>query len=219
VFARAVWAGDAERAFRLGRMGAGCIRLFLRAWAHRDRTLECIARITDLINRDAIAGLPVAFVERFTRDYARRAVRRIDRRLLDPLQAARRRHGVRLGVISSGSRAGIRQALAAAGCELDFVLANDFRLDGDTVEALELSIMSNKAEVLAALLDEQGVGAEEVMYVGDSQPDEACFAQVGWPVVSFLARRKDRRRFARRHGAFVPRRVEDLRRHLRQACS
>ena len=210
---------DFDRAFRLARMGAACFRLFFAAWADRTRMLECITEITRRINREAIRGLPAAFVEAFTRGYARRAAGKIDRRIFEPLREVREAHGVRLAVISSGSRLGIRSALVQAGCAFDFVLANDFRLHGDTVEALELRIMANKADVLADLLAEQGVDAGEAMYIGDSQPDAACFSQVAWPVVSFLARSKEKRRFAEQYGAFVPRVGDDLRRHLARACS
>lgn len=219
LFLRALWQADLDKAFELGRMGVECYRLFYRAWADRGRALECVAAITELINRHAIAGLPVDYVEQFTRRYARRAVGRIDRRLLEPVCEARRRHGCRLAVISSGSRLGIEQALAEAGCPFGIVLANDFRLRGRTVEALELSIMSNKAEVLAALLSREGAEPRKVMYVGDSRPDAACFEQVGWPVVSFMARPSDRRRFAAEYGAFAPASEAELREHLRRACA
>jgi len=219
VFFSSVIDADVPRFLSLMRLGIKCYRLFWRAMWHHDRALEYVEQIMELVNEEVISGLPVGFVEEFTSRYALRMACKLDRRVLEPLREARERFGLRMGVISSGSRRGIERALAAAACGMDFVLANDFRVEGDTVAGLELRIMHNKADVLEDLLRREGLDPRDVMYVGDSRQDEECFQRVGWPVVSFLARKKDKRLFARRCGAFVPADAEDFRRHLSQACS
>lgn len=215
---RAIWNAEIERIVSMSCLGLRCCALFLRAMVHRERGLDYMSRVTETINRGMVAGLSTDSVERFTEWYARWAVRRMDRRLLDPLRAARERHGIRLAVISSGSRVGIRRTLELAGCPFDVVVGNELRFDGDVVASLELSVMANKAEILGELLAGEGIAPDEVMYVGDSRPDEGCFAEVGYPVVSLLAREKDKRRFAERHAAFVPRNGEEFERYLQQAC-
>ena len=216
---RAIWNAEIERIVTMFCLGLRCCALFLKAMVHRDGALEYITQITETINRGIIAGLPADSVDRFTEWYARWAARRLDRRLLGPLWAARRRYGVRLAVISSGSRVGIQRTLERAGCPFDVVVGNEFRFDGDVVASLELSVMANKAEILGELLAREGITRDEVLYVGDSRPDEGCFAEVGYPVVSYLAREKDKLRFGRRHGAFVPRNGEEFARHLQRACT
>ena len=219
VFFRALVEGDVARCLSLMRVGVKCYRLFWRAMWHHDRALDYIEQITELINEGVISGLGLRFVDEFTARYARRTARKLDGRILGPMREARERFGLRVGVISSGSRRGIERAMAEAGCGADFVLANDFIVASGAVAGLALRIMRNKADVLDDLLAREGLDPADVMYVGDSRHDEECLRRVGWPVVSFLARKKDKPLFARRCGAFVPEKADDFRRHLFEACS
>jgi len=208
--------GDIRRMGEMTILGAQCYWLYFAARLHPRRTLDYIARVIGLVNRRVIRGLPRAELEDFTRRYARRVRRKLDRRLLEPLRDFRAAAGVPLGVISSGCRIGVEAVLAEAGWPFDFIVANEFRTAGEVCEAFEFSLTDNKAAVLGEVLARRGVDPRHVMYVGDSEQDEECFRLVGMPVVSFFARRRMKERFARQYGAFVPADRADFERHLRQ---
>ena len=160
----------------------------------------------------------MARVREFTRIYARRAAAQVDRRLLRPLARARARYGVRLAALSSGSRRGVAASLARAGCPFDRVEANDFVVADGRVVRLELSVLHNKLEVLGCLMAAQRVTPAETMFLGDSAADAECLDHVRWPVVSMMARNREKRRFAAEHGALAPADEEEFWRHIRAAC-
>jgi len=203
-FWRAVRRADGRKARRLIRLGTRCVGLYWAARRQPDRATEHIARVVELLNPAVFAGLGRGDLEAHTRRYARRVRRSLDLRLLRPLGDAASRAGAAVGVISSACGSAVEAALAAAGFPLDFVLANEFRMDGDVVASFDFAIAENKLEVLAAFLAERGIDPDDVMYVGDSPQDEACLRHVGMPVVSFWATAAHKRRFARTCGAFVP---------------
>ena len=216
-FRRAVLRGRLRQAARLMARGVRCLGHYRAARKHPDRTLEHIGRIIELLNPLAFAGLHRHELAAYVARYARRIQPLLDRRLLDPIAEVARPAGVAFGVVSSGCRRGIEAALAGAGLRADFVLANDFRMDGDVTAGFDFAIGHNKRELLADLLARRGVDPAEVMYIGDSPQDAACLALVGLPVVSFFAAPAAREHLAREHRAFAPPDPPAFAAHLREA--
>ncbi len=217
-FRRALWRGNVRKLARLTAHAVRCHRLYRAAKRDPDRAIECIARIVDLLNRDVFAGLSRAELERYVRRYARKIRRRLDARLLEPLQAVAAEAGIPIGVLSAGCREAIEAALDAAGYRFDFVAANAFSMEGGVTTSLHFAVADNKLALLTALLAERNIDPAEVMYIGDSPPDEPCFQAVGMPVVSFWARDTHKARFRQSCGAFVPADQADFDRHLRTAA-
>ena len=217
-FWRAVRRADGRKARRLIRQGTRCVGLYWAARRDPQRATEHVARVVDLLNGDVFAGLGRAELEAHTRRYARRVRRSLDLRLLEPLAEVASRTGAAMGVISSACGSAVEAALSAAGFPLDFVLANEFRMDGDVVASFDFAIAENKLDVLAGFLAERGIDPDDVMYVGDSPQDEACLRHVGMPVVSFWAAPAHKERFARTCGAFVPADRAAFEEYLRSAA-
>jgi phosphoserine phosphatase len=218
-FFQAVRRADARKAARLGALGVRCYRQYLLARRDPQHVPRYIARIVGLLDADVFSGLTREDVTTYARGYARRIQRGLDRRLLEPLRALRAEVGVPLGVISAGCRAGIEAALAEAGAAFDFVIANEFRWAGDVTAGFEFRIADDKHERLDRFLAGAGIDPADVMYIGDSPQDEACFDLVGLPVLSFRATEEHKRRFARDCGAFAPASRAEFEAYLRQAAS
>lgn len=214
VFTHSLVRGQFRRTLRLVNLAQKCYRLLRRARRDRTRTLRYVATVTRLMNRYALRGLSEPFVARYIDGYARRSAPRLDTRLLEPIREVRQACGVRVGIISSGCLSGIRQTLAQAGYQVDFILANDFRYEGGVVDKFRLTVMKNKAALLDSALAELGVTPQETMYIGDSLQDEECFHRVAWPVTSFWTRPQERERFRTCCGAFTPQDMDDFRRYL-----
>lgn len=214
-FLRAVRRRQIGRVASLGFMAVRCFRRYFAAKLFPMRAPKYIGKTVDVINEKVFRGTPRGELDAYVAEYARRIQPRLERRLLDPLQRAREQFGVPLGIVSLGCRPGIAAALDVAGCPVDFVLANDFEMDGDVVDGFRFEITDNKADVLAEYLAEREIDPADVMYIGDSPQDEGCLKLVGIPVLSFWATDEHKRQFARDHRAFVPETATDFERHVR----
>lgn len=213
-FARSLLRGEVRRTIRLVDLAQKCYRLLYKARKDRARTPTYVALVTALMNRYALRGLPASFVEHYVESYARRASRRLDHRLLDPIDEVRRHRGVRVGILSSGCHSGIRRTLELAGHEVDFILANEFVYRDGEVDHFRITVMRNKLPLLERALRELEVTPEQTLYVGDSLQDEQCFQRVAYPVTSFWTRPEERERFRAGCGAFCPASEDDFRRYL-----
>ena len=214
-FFRAVRRMQIGRVASLGFMALRCYRRYFAAKLYPAHAPTYIGKTVDVINEKVFRGTPCEELNAYVAEYARRIQPRLERRLLEPLRRAREQFGVPLGIVSLGCRPGIAAALDLAGCPFDFVLANDFEMDGDVVEGFRFEINENKADVLSEYLTSQDIDPADVMYIGDSPQDEGCLQLVGMPVLSFWATDEHKRRFARDHRAFVPRTVVDFEGHIR----
>ena len=214
---RSLWPLRVRKAASIAVAGVRCYAAYLRARFRPQGTLRQIGRIIELLNGPVFAGISAAELEAYTVQYGYRVRSGLDWRLLDPLRAIHDETRVPLGVISSGCRRGIAAALSEAGCEFDFILANDFRMDGEAVGAFEFTLTDNKWEILRGVLAERGIDPRDVMYIGDSEQDAACMENVGFPVLSFWARPAVKEQFARQYGAFAPADEEAFEQHVRAA--
>ncbi len=213
-FFRAVRRMQIGRVASLGFMALRCYRRYFAAKLFPAHAPKYIGKTVDVINEKVFRGTPRGEMDAYVAAYARRIQPRLERRLLDPLRRAREEFGIPLGIVSLGCRPGIAAALEVAGCPFDFVLANDFEMDGDTVEGFRFEINENKADVLGDYLADQDIDPADVMYIGDSPQDEGCLQLVDMPVLSFWATDEHKRQFARDHKAFVPRTVADFEQYL-----
>jgi len=177
-----------------------------------------ITRVVELLNPLVFRGLSRRELDDYTHAYARRAQPMLDPRLVAPLEIARERFDLPVGVISSGCRSGIEATMAMAGYGVDFICANDFWWDGDKTGGFRFNLTDNKRELLDLVLAEHDVDPADVMYIGDGPLDAECFGRIGWPVVSFFASHHHRARFAREYGAFAPTTQAEFQRRLFDAC-
>jgi beta-phosphoglucomutase-like phosphatase (HAD superfamily) len=201
---RAAVRADVLKLCRLAGAGTCCLRQYLIARRDRRHVPKYITRIVALLNRDVCSGIARGDLDAYVQQYARRVQPRLDERLLGPLKALRAETSVPIGVMSSACRRGIEAALDVAGLRPDFIVANDFRMEGDVTAGFEFAVAENKGELLRQLLAERNVRPADVMYIGDSPQDEMCFRLVGMPVMSFLATEVHRRGFGADCQAFAP---------------
>ena len=178
-----------------------------------------ITRVVELLNPLVFRGLTQQELEDYTAAYARRAQPMLDPRMVAPLELARQRFSLRVGVMSSGCRSGIEATMNMAGYPVDFICANDFWWDGDRTGGFRFNLTDNKLELLDLVLAEHKVDPADVMYIGDGPMDAECFGRVGWPVASFFASHRQKSQFAREYGAFVPTSQADFQKHLFAACA
>jgi len=202
---------------RLAMCGLRCFGHYLVARRRPRQVPYHIGRIMRHLNRDVLRGLSAEELAAYAARYARRIQPRLDRRLLDPLMAARAESQIMLGVLSSGCREGIVAALAETGAECDVVAANTFTMDADVTVAFKFALTDDKHEALAGMLAERNIPPGAVMFIGDSPQDEHCLCGVGYPVVSFFADDSRKQQLARDCGAFIPVDQAHFERHLREA--
>ena len=218
---RAVKRAIASRSLRalssLAKAGLGCFGEYLSARGRSDKTLVYIARLVETLNPHVFTGISRTELNDYAARYAHQIQPRLDMRLIEPLRAFHNETNTPIAIISSGCREGIVPALAIDGLAVERVVANTFLFDGERTTGFRFDIHNNKADLLKTLLDEMQIDPAEVMYLGDSQADETCFAAVGYPVVSFFATPAAQERFARLHHAFVPLSEAHFKTHLRES--
>jgi len=206
---------------RLSRIMVAGLRGYVEYRAARRRPARVphhITRVVELLDPLVFRGLSRQELDDYTHAYARRAQPMLDPRLVAPLELAREKFDLPVGVISSGCRSGIEATMNMAGYPVDFICANDFWWDGDKTAGFRFNLTDNKLQLLDMVLAEHNVDPAEVMYIGDGPLDAECFGRVGWPVVSFFASHRQRARFARELGAFAPSTQAEFQAHLFAAC-
>ncbi len=182
---------------------------------------DFVSRMFAIYNEGIIRGVPVSWIERFVNLHAEKAEtqEQLDRRVLRALRDCKER-GLGTGILSAGFEGGIRATLRAGSCEdcFDFIVADRLHDEDGRAVAFGLNIYRHKREYLERLLDERGLAAQDVAYIGDSDDDEGCFDLVGYPIVALLAEGEFKERCADLYGAFVPLDEADLLRHLCEAA-
>ncbi len=215
---RAIRHGQLGKLFRIMLAGLRGFREYRAALRRPDRVPHHITRVVEMLDPLVFRGLSHPDLNDYTRFYARRAQPMLDARLLAPLELARKRFGLPVGVISSGCRAGIEATTLMANDPVDFICANDFWWDGNRTGGFRFNLTDNKLQLLDMVLAEHDVDPADVMYIGDGPLDAECFGRVGWPVVSLFASHRHRRQFAHAYGAFAPSSQAAFQEHLFAAC-
>ena len=215
---RAIKRGHLRKLFRIMVAGLRGYREYRGALRRPDRVPHHITRVVEMLNPLVFRGLSQEELDDYTRFYARRAQPMLDPRMLAPLELARERFGLPVGVISSGCRSGIEATMSMANYPVDFICANDFWWDGNRTAGFRFNLTDNKLQLLDMVLAEHDVDPADAMYIGDGPLDAECFGRVGWPVVSFFASHRHRARFAREYGAFAPPSQAAFQEHLFSAC-
>ncbi|MCL0065991.1 MG2 domain-containing protein, partial [Dehalococcoidia bacterium] len=173
--------------------------------------LETVKQMHHICNR-VIQGVEIDSITRRVNLYASHASRRLDGRILRPIEEMHRRGG-QAGILSVGYGYGIARILSAGGYGevFDFIEANGLQTNGSRVS--EVSFRTGKSSWLTELLSRLSVPPDKAIYIGDARPDEPCFEIVGYPVVSFLATDDFKQHCARKFGAqCVPESEADLQR-------
>ena len=171
---------------------------------------KLLVEALESINQVAINKLPYDVFNKYLLEYAITARDRLDYRVLRPLMKIRQKHGVLLGIISSGCDVAIMETLKVGGCFFDLVKANYFEHENGKLKAFKLNIYDNKLKVLRAVLEEKTVELSRTVYIGDDWQDEECLRAVQFPVVSFLAPHKIRVAFQEMFNAYAPNSEEEL---------
>ena len=210
VLLQAVKKFNIPKVYILWRIKNKCNNLLLQV----NNGDKYIKDIINILNENIIRDLPLGFLNEYTKKYAKNAVKRLDKRILEPLKRLRLSKGIKLGIISSGYISGIEQTLKNAGYIFDFIKANDFEINGDTLIRFKLDVFNNKKEILKKVLTDYSMNSKETIYIGDDWQDEECFEEVGYPVVSFLAEEKYKKSFSGKFSAFVPEDEDTFREYL-----
>jgi len=215
---RAIKRGHVRKLFRIMLAGFRGYREYRAALRRPDRVPHHISRVVEMLDPLVFRGLSREELDDYTSFYARRAQPMLDPRLLAPLELARERFGLPVGVISSGCRSGIEATMSMANYPVDFIRANHFWWDGDRTGGFRFDLTDNKLQLLDMVLAEHDVDPADVMYIGDGPLDAECFGRVGWAVVSFFASHRHRARFVREYDAFAPPTQAAFQEHLFAAC-
>lgn len=187
-----------------------CEKIFNKRSFSEDYRSGDIEQIIHILNKRVIRKTSARLLEECTEHYAKDGVRRLDRRILNPLKTIQLSKGIILGIISSGYNNGIDQILKNAGYAFDFIKANDFEIHSDRVVQFRLEVFNNKDKILAEFLAEQSIKGSDVIYIGDDEQDECCLRMVGHPIVSFMANKEYKKRFREKFHAFVPKDNDDF---------
>lgn len=175
--------------------------------------LETVRQMHQICN-SVIKGVEIDSITRRVNLYAAGASRRLDERILRPIEEMHRR-GKKTGILSIGYGYGIARILFAGGYGevFDFIEANGLETEGSRVSGLSFRI--DKSDWLTEILSHLSVSPDKTIYIGDAGPDEPCFEIVGYPIVSFLATDDFKRHCARKFGAqCVPESEADLLKYL-----
>ena len=162
---------------------------------------DAIRAVYEEFNRCIADGMPLWFLRNCINEYAQDAAKRLDRRVLDEMKAARS-HGqnsVRAVIIgpSSAYEGGIRQVLSASGDAgvVDRYIANQMEKteDGTRLKGFRLDVLDpeSKKTALEADIQMRGLEPKEVGYMGDNYRDASILHFLaehhGLPMVSLMA--------------------------------
>jgi len=157
--------------------------------SHTD--FNVIETIFELYNKNVIRGISVGKIEKYIEEYAKEAYKRLDKRILIPLQYRyeNKQFSDLIYIISSGYDYGIKTILEKANYNLifDFIIANKLIHNKYESKTFSLEILENKLDVLKDLLEKNSISASNTAYIGDSALDLECLRFVGYPIVSYFA--------------------------------
>ncbi|HEX7475041.1 MAG TPA: haloacid dehalogenase-like hydrolase [Dehalococcoidales bacterium] len=184
---------------------------------HKDLEISRAFEMLRVYDEKVINGVPMSLVRRFVEKYSNRkdVQSKLVYRALRPV-AERHRAGITTGILSAGYGYGIQMILKSAGYSdcFDFYEANLLAESEGKATGFAMKIYKNKAELLLGLLKDRNLDAKRTAYLGDSLDDAGCFEVIGHPIVSFLTPENLKEKFARKYGAFIPRRETELARYL-----
>jgi phosphoglycolate phosphatase-like HAD superfamily hydrolase len=167
----------------------------------------------NIYNKRIIYGTPIAMIHRSINKYAKmqHVQRALDLRILQSIKLCHH-CGKLTGILSAGYKYGIERILTVSGYHQYFDLFQADNLKETNGKAIEfdLSIYKRKHEFLNNLLDNMGIRADKIAYIGDSEDDEGCFEIAGYPILAFYAPNELKKKYAEKFGAFVPESADEL---------
>lgn len=218
------WYGVPIHPAKLLSLAETTVRLWVleRRGRHGKEGDDYVERMYDLFNKSAISGMAVDSIQKSVQEYAKRAKKQVDPRMLRPISEARNM-GKQTGILSAGHEDGIKAVLREAGYEHAIpsqdVVADTLDQEYGTAIGFVLRIYKNKRRFLIEeFINQRGFKPQETAYMGDSGGDEPCFEYLaeegGYPIISFFASDDFKQRCAEKYNAFVPASEEELREYL-----
>lgn len=193
-------------------------RLYQRA--QRGNELDFIKEMFKVYNERIVKDTPVSTILRSIEKYASspQTQAKLDHRVLRPVNE-RHQAGKTTGIFSAGYGHGIERILVAADYnkDFDFIEADVLRQNGGKAIGFGLDIYKKKAPLLQKLLQERGIDAGKVAYIGDNEDEAGCFEMIKYPIVAFMATDGLKQKFARAYKAFVPKDEKELANYLKSA--
>jgi len=206
------------KAIRFYLAGKKCKRLFFLSKNAADKE-KYIKESIDFLNINLVKGSNKSVLEESMKEYISIAKSLLDVELLDFLKKIKNKYNIKMGILSGGYCKGIKGALESCGYEFDFILSNDFVLDGNNVMGFSLDVFLNKKSLLEEVLQKQNMDLKDVIYIGDNRFDLDCFEAVGYPVCSFLSSNIDKIFLKKRLNIFIPKSIEDFKDYLEEALT
>jgi FMN phosphatase YigB (HAD superfamily) len=180
---------------------------------HYNSEHDFVKAMFNIYNKRIIYGIPIAVIHRSINKYAKmqHVQRALDLRILQSIKLCHH-CGKRTGILSAGYKYGIERILTVSGYHQYFDLFQADNLKETNGKAIEfdLSIYKRKHEFLNNLLDNMGIRADKIAYIGDSEDDEGCFEMAGYPILAFYAPNELKQKYAEKFGAFVPESADEL---------
>jgi phosphoserine phosphatase len=207
-----------NRALRTMELGIGTIELTnaLRRFKIGKITLE---ELNSIYNRRFICGQKTETVEKVIEEYAQKCAKNVDRRVLGAIQETRRENEI-VAILSASIETSIRRMLEILdlGELFDTIIANQLINEGDRVLGVTSRIYGNKRGEMENFANENGIGLDNIVYMGDCE-DDAAIAPIlkkGSFIVSFMADEKFKVEMAKKYGAFIPENERDLIKYLKE---
>ncbi|MDY6836095.1 MAG: HAD family hydrolase [Chloroflexota bacterium] len=184
---------------------------------------DYVERMYAVYNDSVTRKLSVGFVHKSVDGYAKKAVRDLDPRILEPLRQLRQ-EGKRMCILSAGYEYGIRSVLREGGYgdvfEPHDIVADLLAQRQGIARAFLLRIYNHKLEYLQdEFITRRKFKPNRIAYIGDGKGDEPCFdyltAEGGYSIVSFFASDEFKQHCSEQYGAFVPQSDEDVMKYLK----
>ena len=186
----------------------------------RENEFDFVREMFRIYNERIINGVPVSIIRRSIGNHAKKleTQAKLDHRILRPIKQCHQA-GKNTGILSAGYKYGIKRILAVSGYDryFSFIEADQLRENHGRAIGFALDFYKKKPTLLLQLLQDRGMDASRVAYLGDSEDDEGCLEIVGYPVLAFLAPEELKESYSRKYKAFVPEDEKDLANYLRYA--
>ncbi len=162
-------------------------KLFKRIKNDYKNRLVYVEEIINILNQKILKNLTVTLLKDCTLKYALYSGRKLDKKILDPIYKMKNQYGIKIGIISSGYKDGIKNILEKNGYSFDFIVANEIVIESSEIQKFEFKVLYNKFEILSNILTKENMTLNDVLFIGDDELDKVCLENVRYPVISFLA--------------------------------
>jgi len=174
--------------------------------------------IYNIFNEGVLKDKSVEYITDIIDEYAKEFVKKLDDRVLRPIQAVHK-EGVLTGILSASFDYSIEKVLEEAGYSqiFDDIVSNDLLVNDGKVLGITLDIYEKKVQFLQSeFFEKRGLRENNTLYLGDTKDDEpiAELLVPGNFIVPFLAPDEFKEKMASKYKAFAPETEQDLLRYL-----